>query len=66
MAHQAYKSVNIHYHEIYVWKILAIFIYARTPHLVWVNVDVQSDLATLMLNNGEKLEYFHSIILILQ
>ena len=36
------------------------------PHLVGMNNDVWSDLATLAFNDREQLEYFHSIILILQ
>ena len=36
------------------------------PHIGGMNGDVKYDLATLTFNNGEKLEYFHSRIIIRQ
>ena len=36
------------------------------PHIGGINGDVQSDLSTLVFKNGEQLEYFNRIFLILQ
>ena len=66
MAPQAYKVVRTHYHEISVWTILSRLIHLHSPHLGWMNGDVHYDLSTLAFNNGEQLEYFHSIIIRLQ
>ena len=66
MAPKAYKFVSTHTHEISGWNILSRLIHSRAPHLVRMNGDVQSDIATLAFNNGEQLEYFHSRILRLQ
>ena len=66
MASQAYKVVRTHYHEISGWTILSRLIHSRSPHLVGMNGNVKSDLATLAFNNREKLEDFHSRIIRLQ
>ena len=66
MTPQSYKVVSTHYHEISGWNILSIIIHSRYPHLGGMNGDVQKNLATLALNNGEQLEYFHSRIIRLQ
>ena len=66
MATHTYKVVNTHAHEIPGWKIVYIFIHARAPNLGGMNGDVKSDLATLVFNNGEQLEYFHRIIIRIQ
>ena len=62
MEHQAYKVVSTHAHDISVWKLLSRPLHSRAPHLGGMNGDVQSDLANMEFNNGEQLEYFHSII----
>ena len=66
MSPQSYKFLNTHAHEIPVWKILSRLIYSLSPHIVGMNGDVQSDIDTLAFNNGEQLEDFHIIIIILQ
>ena len=66
MAPQYYKILNTHTREISVCTILSILIHSYNPNLGGVNVHVRSDLATLALNNGEKIEYSHRIIIILQ
>ena len=66
MAPQAYKVVNTHTHEISGWKILSILIHVCAPHIGGIDGDVQYDLSTLVLNNREQLEDFHSIIIRLQ
>ena len=66
MAHQDYKVVNTHANEISGWEILSRLLHARSPYLGGINSDVNSDLSTLAFNNGEQLEYFHSIIIRLQ
>ena len=66
MAPQAYKFVSTHAHEISVWKFLSIILHSHAPHIGGMNSDVQYDLATLALKNGEQLEDFHSIIIIIQ
>ena len=66
MAHQAYKVVSTHAHEISGWKILSRLLHSRSPHLRGMNGDVQSDLATLAPKNREQLEDLQSIILRLQ
>ena len=38
-------------------------IHTLSPHLEWMNGDVQYDQATLTFNNGDKLEDFHNIII---
>ena len=58
MAHQAYNVVNTLAHEISVFTMLYILLHSRAPHLVGMNGDVQSDLDTIALNNGEKLKIF--------
>ena len=63
---QAYKVVITHDHEISVWTIISRLLHSRAPSLGGVNGGVWSDLATLSFNNGEQLEDFRSIILILQ
>ena len=66
MAPQAYKVINTHANEISVWISLSNLIHTRTPYIGGMNGDVQSVLATLVFKNREKIEYFHSIILILR
>ena len=66
MAPQAYKVVSTHSHDISVWTILSRLLHSRDPHLGGINGDDQSDLATLAVNNGEQIEYFHSRTLRLQ
>ena len=66
MSSQAYKVLSTHTHEISVWTIISRLLHSRAPHIGGINGDVQSYLATLVLNNGEQLEDFHIIILILQ
>ena len=63
MEPQAYKVVSTYAHEILGWTILSRLIHSHSPHLGWMNGDVQSDLATLAFNNREQLEDFHSRIL---
>ena len=63
MAPQSYKVVSTHAHEISILTIISILIHLRSHHLGIMNGDVQFDLATLTLNNGEQLEDFHSIFL---
>ena len=55
---QYYKVVNTHAHELLGWTILSRLLHALAPHLVGVNGDVQSDLATLAIKNVEKLNIF--------
>ena len=62
MAPQDYKIVSTCAHEISGWIILFILIPSSAPHIGDINGDVHSDLVTLEFNNGEQLEYFHSII----
>ena len=66
MAPQSYKVVSTHVHEISGWNILSRLLHSHAPNLGGMNGDVQSDLATLALKNGEKLEYFHGRIIRLQ
>ena len=66
MAPQDYKVVSTHAHEISGWTILSRLLHSRAPNLGGMNGDVQYNLATLALNNGEQLEDFHSRILRLQ
>ena len=66
MALQAYKVVRTYKHEISGWTILYILLHSRATHLGGMNGDVQYDLSTLELKNGEELEDFHHRILILQ
>ena len=56
MAPQAYKVIITHANEISGYKILSILLHSCSPHLGGMNVDVQSDLATLAFNNGEQIE----------
>ena len=58
MAHQAYKFVITHAHEIYGWTSLSIILHSRYPHIGGVTGDVQYDLATLAFKNGENLKIF--------
>ena len=66
MAPQAYKVVITHAHEISGWTILSILLHSRVLQLGGMNGDVQSDISTLVLKNGEQLEGFHGMILRLQ
>ena len=66
MAPQSYKVFSTHAHEISGCTILSRLFHSRAPHLGGMNGDVQSDLATLALKNGEQLEDFHSRIIRLQ
>ena len=66
MEPQAYNIFNTHAHETSGWKILSSLIHSRSPHIGGLNGDVQSDLATLVLKNGEQLEDFHSKIIRIQ
>ena len=58
MAPQAYKVVSTHAHEIPGWTIISRPIHSSAPHIGYMNGDVQSDLATLVFNNIEKLNIF--------
>ena len=58
MTPQAYKVVSTHAHTILGYTIISILIHSRAHHNGGMNVDVQSDLATLKFNNREQLEYF--------
>ena len=59
MAHQGYKDVNAHAHEISGSKILPRLLHARAPYFVGINGYVQSDLSTQELNNkGNNLNIF--------
>ena len=66
MAPQAYKVFSNHAHEISVWTIISRLLHSCAPNIGGMNGDVQYDLSTLAFKNGEKLEYFHRIILRLQ
>ena len=66
MAHQAYKAVITHAHEISVCNIIFRILHSRATRLGGINGDIQYDLSTLDFKNGEQLEYFHSRILRLQ
>ena len=66
MVPQAYKVVSTHAHEILGWTIISRLIHSCAPHIGGMNGDVQSGLPTLAFNNGEQLEDFHSIIIIIQ
>ena len=66
MEPQAYKIVSTRAREISVCSLLSRLIHSRAPCLGGMNGDVSSDLSTLAFNNGEQLEYFHSIIIRLQ
>ena len=55
MALQSYKVVNTHAHKISGCKIISRLIHSHAPHLVGMNDDVQSDLATLEFKKGEQL-----------
>ena len=66
MAPQAYKVVSTHAHEISGLTMIFRLLHSLFPNFGGVNGDVHYDLATLKFNNGEQLEYFHSIILRLQ
>ena len=61
MSHKAYKVAITHAHYISGWKIIYRLIHSNGPHIGGMDGDVQSDLATLALNNGEQLEYFITI-----
>ena len=58
MSPRAYKVISTHEHEFSGWKNLSIILHSNFPHLGDMNGDVQSDLATLALNNGEQPKYF--------
>ena len=60
MAPQYYKVFITHAHDISGWTILSRILHSRSPHLGGMNYDVQYDLTTLALENGEQLEDFHS------
>ena len=66
MEPQAYKVVSTHAHEISGWTILYKLLHSSAPHLVGMNGNFQSDLATLAFNNEEKLEDFHGRIIRIQ
>ena len=66
MATQSYKVVSTHAHEISGRTIISRLLHSCATNLGGMNVDVQYDLATQELNNGEQLEDFHSIIIRLQ
>ena len=53
MAPQSYKVFSTHDQEISVQTILSRLIHSYAPHLGEMNGDVQSDLSTLVFNNGE-------------
>ena len=60
MAPQAYKVVSTYSHEILGWTILSRIIHSCAPHLVVMNGDIKSDLATLEFNNEKKWKIFIS------
>ena len=66
MAPQAYKVFSTRSHDILGWNIISRFIHSHAPHLGGMNIDVQSDLSTLLFKNGEQLEDLHGIILRIQ
>ena len=66
MAHQAYKVVNTHAHEISGWKILSKIPHETAPHIGGINDDVQSYLSTLVFKNIKQLEGFHRMIFSIQ
>ena len=66
MAPQAYNIFNTHDHDISVCTIIYILLHVRDPHPEGINGDFQSDLANLLFNNRENLEYFHIRIIRLQ
>ena len=66
MVPHSYKVVSTHAHKISGWTITYRLFHSRAPHIGGMNGDVQSELATLAFKNGEQLEDFHSIIIILQ
>ena len=66
MAPEAYNISTTHAHEISRWTILSRLLHARSPHIGGMDGDIRSDLATLVFNNGEQIEDFYSIIIILQ
>ena len=66
MTPQAYKFEITHAHEISGWNIISKLIHASAPNIGGINGGVQSELATLEFKNKEKLEYLHSIIIIIQ
>ena len=66
MAPQACKVINTHAHGFSRWAILSILLHVRAPQIGGVNGYVQSDIATLSFNNGEKIKYFYGRILRIQ
>ena len=66
MTPQEYMVINTHANEISGRKILSRIIHEHIPHIVGTNGDVQYDLATLELNNGEQVEDFCIIVIRLQ
>ena len=60
MAPQAYKVFNTHAQEISGRTTISRLLHARGSHLMGMNGDVQSYIATIPLNNGEKIEHFTS------
>ena len=66
MEPQSYMVVITHAHKISGCTILSRLIHPRDPHLVGMNGDAQSDLATLVFKNAEQLEDFHIRIIRIQ
>ena len=66
MAHQDYKVVSIHVHEILGWTILSRPINFCAPYIGGIIGNVQSDLETLAFKNGVQVEYVCTITLIIQ
>ena len=56
MATQDYKFLTTHAHEVLICTILYRLIHAKAPNIGVINSDINSDLATLKLNQGEQLE----------
>ena len=61
-----YKVVNTHAHEISGREILSRLLHVSAPNIGGMNDYDNFNLATPAFKNGEQLEYFHGIIIILQ
>ena len=66
MAPQTYRVVSTHANGISVRTIISRLIHSHAPHPGGMNGDLQYDLSTLALKNGENIEYFNSLIIRLQ
>ena len=66
MAPQIYKVVSTHAHEISGWAIISRLLHSLDPNIGGMNGDIQYNIFTLVFNNGEQLEDFHSRTIRLQ